>query len=89
MGSLASRIFGREILTLQEFADDVLTRVIWEHPEAMASLTRPDCITVAFPRSMNTPAELLLDSAYRAYQKDPNARESIIKRLLQWVDSQQ
>ncbi len=81
--SLATRLLGREILTLQEFTDQLVERLAWEDPDAVVARPRADCLTVA--RGAGHPVEFTVQSSYRDYQKDPRALQQIIARFTQWV----
>ncbi len=81
--SLATRLLGREILTLQEFTDQLVERLAWEDPDAVVARSRPDCLTVA--RGAGHPVEFTVQPSYRDYQKDPRALQQIIARFTQWV----
>ena len=83
MSSLASRILGREVLTLEQFAHEVMARLAWEYPEAMVTQPRPDLIAVT--HGDGRPSEYTLHPSYRAYQRDPRAKEQEIARFMQWV----
>ena len=80
--SLATRLLGREILTLQEFTDQLVERLAWEDPDAVVTRPRPDCLTIA---RGGHPVEFTVQSSYRDYQKDPRALQQIIARFTQWV----
>ncbi len=81
--SLATRLLGREILTLQEFTDQLVERLAWEDPDAVVTRPRPDCLTIT--RGAGQPMEFTVQSSYRDYQKDPRALQQIIARFTQWV----
>lgn len=81
--SLATRLLGREILTLQEFTQDIVERLAWDLPDAVVTQPRPDCLAVAGKAAR--PVEFAVQSSYRAYQKDPRTREQLIARFAEWV----
>ena len=83
--SLASRLLGREILTLEQFTHEIVERLAWELPDAVVTQSRPDCIAVA--RGQGRPAEFAVQSSYRAYQKDPRTLQQVIARFAEWVVS--
>lgn len=83
--SLATRLLGREILTLQEFTDEVVERLAWEDSTMTVTRPRPDLVVVA--RGHGQPREFTVQSSYRAYQKDPRTREQLVARFTEWVAS--
>ncbi len=85
MGSLASRILGREVLTLHEFAYEVEARLAYLAPELAVTHPRPAIVAVA--AAGKPPVEFNVQPSYRAYQKDPRAKDQIIARLLDWIES--
>lgn len=85
MGSLASRILGREVLTLHEFAYDIVARLAYEAPDLVATQPRPEIITVT--AAGKQPVDFNVQVSYRAYHKDPRAKDQIVKRLLQWIET--
>lgn len=85
MSSLASRLLGGELLTLPEFAHEVVTRLSYETPQATVTQPRPELLSVSC--AGKAPAEFNLQSSYRAYQHDPRAKDQIIKRLVQWIET--
>lgn len=85
MGSLASRILGRELLTLEQFAQEVMARLAWEYPEATVTQPRPELVAVA--HGAGQPVEFTLHPSYRAYQKDTRTKEQEITRFVQWVST--
>ena len=85
MGSLASKILGGELLTLQEFAHEVATRLACETPAATVTQPRPELMAVS--HAGERPVEFNLQPSYRAYQKDPRAKDQIIKRVVRWIEA--
>lgn len=85
MGSLASKILGRELLTLDQFAHDIVTRLAWEYAEAVVTQPRPAVLAVTFPNGQAV--EYALQFSYRAYQRDPRSLELVTARFVQWVAS--
>ena len=85
MGSLASRILGREVLTLHEFAYEVEARLAYVAPELTVTQPRPAILTVAAAGKL--PVEYNVQPAYRAYQKDPRNMDQILAQLLEWIES--
>jgi hypothetical protein len=85
MGSLASRILGGELLTLQEFAHEVATRLAYEMPAVTVTQPRPELMAVSHAGAR--PVEFNLQPSYRAYQKDPRSRDQIIKRVVRWIEA--
>jgi len=81
--SLATRLLGREILTLQEFTQEIVARLAWELPDAVVTQPRPDYLVVAGKAAR--PVEFTVQSSYRAYQQDPRTREQLVARFVQWV----
>lgn len=84
-GSLASRILGRDLLTLEQFAQEIIGRLAWEYPDARVSQPRPELIAVA--HGAGQPVQFTLQPSYRAYQKDTRAKEQEITRFVQWVSA--
>jgi hypothetical protein len=85
MGSLASKILGGEILTLQEFAHEVATWLAYEAPAVNVTHPRPGLIAVSHAGAR--PVEFNLQPSYRAYQKDPRSKDQIIKRFVRWIEA--
>jgi hypothetical protein len=85
MGSLASKILGGELLTLQEFAHEVAARLAYETPAAAVTQPRPELVAVSHASARAV--EFNLQSSYRAYQKDPRSKDQIIKRVLRWIEA--
>lgn len=85
MGSLASRLPGGELLTLHEFAHEVMMRLSHQSPEATATQPRSELLSVSF--GGRRPVEFNLQSSYRAYQKAPATKDDTIKRLVRWIET--
>ena len=85
MGSLASRILGGELLTLQEFAHEVAARLAYETPAVAVTQPRPELLAVS--HAGKQPLEFNLQPSYRAYQKDPRSKDQIIKRVVRWIEA--
>ena len=85
MGSLASKILGGELLTLQEFAHEVAARLAFETPAAAVTHPRPELVAVS--DAGRPPVEFNLQPSYRAYQKDPRSKDQIIKRVVRWIEA--
>ncbi len=81
--SLATRLLGREILTLQEFTDEIVARLVWDDAAVVVTRPRPDLVAVA--RGSGQPREFTVQSSYRAYQQDPRTREQLVARFADWV----
>ncbi len=81
--SLATRLLGREILTLQEFTDELVARLAWEDSTVTVTRPRPDLLAVR--RGQGQPREFTVQSSYRAYQQDPRTREQLVARFAEWV----
>lgn len=85
MSSLASRLLGGELLTLPEFAHEVITRLGYDTPLAAATQPRPGIVAVS--TAGKAPVDFNVQSYYRAYQKDPRAKDEIVKRLVRWIEA--
>jgi hypothetical protein len=85
MGSLASKILGGELLTLQEFAHEVGMRLAYETPAVTVTHPRPELLAVSHAGAR--PVEFNLQPSYRAYQKDPRSKDQIIKRVMRWIEA--
>lgn len=85
MGSLASRLPGGELLTLHEFAYEVLERLSHELPDATVTQPRLDLLVVSY--AGKRPIEFNLQSSYRAYQKAPLSKDDVVKRLVRWIET--
>jgi hypothetical protein len=85
MGSLASKILGGELLTLQEFAHEVATRLAYEMPAVTVMQPRPEIVAVSHAGARSV--EFNLQPSYRAYQKDPRSKDQIIKRVMRWIEA--
>jgi protein involved in polysaccharide export with SLBB domain len=85
MGSLASRILGGELLTLQEFAHEVATRLAYEMAAVAVTQPRPEIVAVS--PAGTRPIEFNLQPSYRAYQKDPRSKDQIIQRVMRWIEA--
>lgn len=85
MGSLASRLPGGELLTLHEFAYEVMTRLSLEVPDA--TVTQPRSELLAVSHAGRGPVEFNVQSSYRAYQRAPRSKDEVIKRLVRWIET--
>ena len=85
MGSLASKILGGELLTLQEFAHEVAARLAFETPVATVTQPRPELVAVSL--AGRKPVEFNLQPPYRDYQRDPRSKDQIIKRVVRCIEA--
>ena len=85
MGSLASKILGGELLTLQEFAHEVGMRLAYETPAVTVTHPRPELLAVSHAGARHVAFNV--QPSYRAYQKDPRSKDQIIKRVMRWIEA--
>ena len=81
--SLAARLLGREVLTLDEFADAVAERLAWDDAALVVTRTRPGLLAAA--RGAGRAAEFPVQSAYHTYLKDTRTLQAVVARVAAWV----
>ncbi|HZS89453.1 MAG TPA: hypothetical protein VFE42_18430 [Chloroflexota bacterium] len=85
MSSLSTRLLGGELLTIPQFCHEIIAHLSYQSPDLRVDQPRPGILSVA--RASGPAHQFNLQSSYRLYQRNPRARDDLIRRLVRWIDT--